>query len=288
MQYPESELILDQNQHIYHLGVSKEQMATTIILVGDQARVSLVSQHFDHVRHRSQRREFVVHTGTYNGKEISVVSTGIGTDNIDIVINEIDALFNIDLKNRCDQQEHTKLDFVRIGTCGILQPHIPIHSFLLSQKALGFDNVAHFYQIDFSENELKLKDEMVKHMQLPTTIQPYLTEASTELINRLSSDQTFSGLTVTSSGFYGPQGRQLRIPTHTKELNSKLESFQSPDNETIINFEMETSAIYALGKALGHECLTLCLGIANRARKEFSDNYPPHMDRLIKYVLERI
>ena len=288
IQYPASELVLGGKNTIYHLGISPQDIAPSILLVGDQDRVALISNYFDSVRHRSQHREFVVHTGTYKGKEISVVSTGIGTDNIDIVINELDALFNIDLIHRVNKEEHTPLKLIRIGTCGILQPHIPVHSCILSGNALGFDNVAHFYQMEFSASEKQTEVEMRHHLQLPSTIQPYFTSSSETLLKELSSEETFTGITVTSSGFYGPQGRALRIPLSTYQLNERLESFEASDGSKIVNFEMETSALYVLGKALGHDCLTICLGVANRAKQEFSDNYHPHMERLIQYVLERI
>lgn len=288
MAYPASELVLGGENTIYHLGVTPNDVAPTILLVGDQDRVSLISKYFDVIRHKSQHREFVIHTGTFQGKEISVISTGIGTDNIDIVINELDALFNIDLIKRQNKDIHTKLKLIRIGTCGILQPNIPIHSFIISQYGFGLDNVAHFYDIPFSDEEHAIQQEICNHLQLPSSIQPYLMSGSQSLHEQLSSAETHSGITVTASGFYGPQGRTLRIPLSTTKLNEKLESFTSSQNIPIVNFEMETSALFALGKALDHECLTICLGVANRAKQEFSDNYHPHMERLIQYVLNRI
>lgn len=286
--YPDSELVLDNKNAVYHLGVAPEDVTSTILLVGDQDRVAMISKHFDTIRHQSQHREFVIHTGSYNQKEISVISTGIGTDNIDIVVNELDALFNIDLQNRQDKATHTPLTIIRIGTCGILQSNIPVHSFILSEAALGLDNVAHFYDIEFTETELRLKQEFDNHLGLPLAIKPYYKEASKKLLNQFSSEQTNLGITVTSSGFYGPQGRTLRIPTHTSHLNEKLASFKASNGLSVVNFEMESSALFALGNALGHDCLTICLGIANRSRKEFSENYVPHMERLIHYVLNRL
>lgn len=288
MQYPESELVLSAPNKVYHLGVTPNDVAPTVLLVGDQDRVSMISNYFDSIRHKSQHREFVVHTGKCQGKDISVISTGIGTDNIDIVINELDALFNIDLESRTDKQQKTTLKLIRIGTCGILQPHVPIHRFILSQSAFGLDNVAHFYQIPSSKEEEKIEEELRHHLGLPSKIHPYFVSASKQLAHLLSSEQTTNGITVTSSGFYGPQGRTLRIPLSTEKMNEKLTSFLSSNQQQVMNFEMESSALFALGKALNHECITICLGIANRSRKEFSDNYQPHMERLIQYVLNRI
>jgi uridine phosphorylase len=288
IQYPDSELVLSGKNTVYHLGVTPDDVAKTILLVGDQDRVGMISSYFDTIFHQSQHREFVIHTGTYKGKEVSAISTGIGTDNIDIVVNELDALFNIDLIERKDKVVITKLNLIRIGTCGILQEHIPVNSFILSKYALGLDNVARFYDIAFSEEELQIEKQMREHLQLPSTLQPYCTKASESLFTKLSSEHTFAGITATSSGFYGPQGRLLRIPLSTHNMNDNLSDFQSVDGSQVVNFEMETSALLSLGKALGHECLTICLGIANRKRKEFSSDYQPHMERLIKYVLDTI
>ena len=287
MQYPPTELVLDGNGKVYHIALSREELSEKIILVGDQDRVDLVAKQFDDVEHTSRHREFVCKTGSYNGKRISVLSTGIGTDNIDIVINELDAAFNIDTEERKDKAEFTKLSLVRIGTCGILQPEIPIHGYILSTHAYGLDNIARFYDVPFSNEEEKLTEEITTHIQLPSGLSPYLKAASNELTSLLSSEKTFEGITITSSGFYGPQGRQLRLGTKTRHLNDKITSFSSGDNR-IVNFEMESSALFSLGGALGHDCATICLGIANRPKKEFSSGYKPDMERLITYVLDRI
>lgn len=286
-QFPASELVLNKLNQVYHLGLSPENIAPKIILVGDQDRVQMVSDFFESIDHQSQHREFVCHTGFYNGKRISVISTGIGTDNIDITLNEIDALFNIDLENRTEKNQKTSLQIVRIGTCGILQPDIPIHSYILSKYALGLDNIPHFYRISFDQNELLLLNEICSHINLPTTISPYLISSATNLNNILKSEKTYEGITVTSSGFYGPQGRQLRIPNAISKMNEQLTDLR-PKNEKVLNFEMESSALFALGKALGHECTTLCLGIANRPNMEFSKGYEREMNQLIEYVLDRI
>ena len=287
MQYPPTELVLDANGYVYHLGLSREQVAETVILVGDQGRVELVASFFDSIEHSSHHREFFCKTGTYNGKRITALSTGIGTDNIDITINELDALFNIDLKTREDQSELTSLNLVRIGTCGILHPEIPVHSYILSTHAYGLDNVAHFYEIPFSDEEHQLNETISAHLQLPSKVQTYLSEASPELVRALSSDRTENGITVTSSGFYGPQGRQLRLKNRTSELNDRLSSFRHHEHR-ITNFEMESSALFSLGKSLGHNCATICLGIANRPNKEFSSGYKDAMLELIRYVLDRV
>lgn len=287
MQYPHTELVLNDKGQVYHLALSPENISDKIILVGDQDRVNLVASFFDSVEHSSQHREFVCKTGMYQGKRISAVSTGIGTDNIDITINELDALFNIDLEKREDKPEKTSLKMIRIGTCGILQPEVPVHSYILSTHALGLDNVAHYYDIPFTDEETELNDAINRSIHLPKAINTYLAKASENLTNLLRSDQTVEGITITSSGFYGPQGRQLRLPNRTNELNDELTAFKH-GNSRITNFEMESSALFALGKGLGHECATICLGIANRPKKDFSKDYSQHMLKLIEYVLDRI
>ena len=287
MQYPETELVLNKFGQVYHLGLSPENISDKIILVGDQDRVELVASFFDSVQHASQHREFVSKTGMYKGKRITALSTGIGTDNIDIVISELDALVNIDLVNRCDKESKTALSIIRIGTCGILQPEIPIHSYILSSHAYGLDNVAHFYEIGKSNDETELNNAISDHLILPSEINTYTVSASNRLVSALESDKTVKGITVTSSGFYGPQGRQLRLKTKTGELNDRLTSFRH-DLGRITNFEMESSALFALGKALGHDCATICLGIANRPTKDFSKDYSTDMLELIEYVLDRV
>jgi uridine phosphorylase len=287
MNYPASELVLNKLGQVYHLGLHPEQLAETVILVGDQDRVSLVSACFDTVTHQSRHREFVCHTGTFNGKRISVLSTGIGTDNVDIAINELDALVNIDLETRTNKEQLTSLKLIRIGTCGILQPEIPVHSYILSSHAFGLDNVAHFYPFEFSEAEKIVASELSRHLKLPPTIQPYCSEASPKLTALLSSELTHPGITVTSSGFYGPQGRSLRLGLRNADINERLTDFRYAGLK-VLNFEMESSALFALGKALGHDCTTICLGVANRPNMEFSKGYEEPMKGLIRYVLERV
>ena len=285
--YAETELVLNSKKQVYHLGLSANNLAHKIILVGDQDRVPMVSEFFEKIEHKSQHREFVCHTGLYKGKRISAISTGIGTDNIDIVINELDALVNIDLENRIENEEKISLEIIRIGTCGILQENIPVHSYILSSHACGFDNVAHFYKINFSAFELDLAQKINNFLDFPKSIQTYFSSANEDLVSRLSSKDTHIGITVTSSGFYGPQGRTLRIPTHTQDIHLLLAKFIEKDLK-ILNFEMESSALFALGKELGHKCATICLGIANRPNLEFSSDSKAEMQKLIAYTLDRI
>lgn len=287
MKYPASELVLDSKGKVYHLGISPEDLAPTVLLVGDQDRVSAISAFFDEVTHRSNHREFVCHTGTYRGKRITALSTGIGTDNIDIVINELDALVNIDLENRENKSKLTSLNLIRIGTCGILQADIDVHSYILSSHAIGIDNVAHFYPIAFNPEEKAIAKSLDSFVGFPAEITPYCSEASQLLLKKLDGEKAHKGITVTSSGFYAPQGRSLRLGTRTTEINEKLEQF-SYEGHRVVNFEMESSALFALGKAMGHKCVTICLGIANRPRMEFSKGYQQEMDELIRYVLDRV
>jgi uridine phosphorylase len=285
--FPPTELALNAKGEVYHLGLLPEQLAEKIILVGDQDRVAMVSSFFDNIEFTSKHREFVCQTGTYKGKRITALSTGIGTDNIDITINELDALVNIDLKTRTEKTEKVQLELVRIGTCGILQSSIPLHSHIISDYAFGLDNVAHFYEIEFSEKERFLASELSNFIGLPTTIQPYAVAADETLSFRLQTADTFSGITVTSSGFYGPQGRELRIPTRTTDIQLKLGEFNM-NGLLVCNFEMESSALFSLGKALGHRCATICLGIANRPKQVFSEGYSKEMFTLIENVLNQI
>lgn len=285
--YSKSELVLNDKNAVYHLGIQPSDISTKIILVGDQDRVSLVSDFFDSIEHKSQHREFVCHTGTYKGKRISALSSGIGTDNIDIVINELDALVNIDLEKRIDKKNSISLEIVRIGTCGILQKDIPVHSWIVSDFAYGLDNVAHFYEITFRNQEIEFCNQLSNFLQLPETIQTYFVSPSESLTNELKSDKTTSGITITSSGFYGPQGRQLRLKTRTENLQLKVGDFDY-NGVKVTNFEMESSALFALGRELGHKTATICLGVANRPNMEFSKGYSEEMKKLIEYVLDRI
>mgnify|MGYP000313943379 FL=1 len=285
--FPPTELALNAQHQVYHLGLSRDQVAGTVILVGDQDRVSLISNFFDAIEHKSQHREFVCHTGTYKGKRISAISTGIGTDNIDITINELDALVNIDLNSRTSLPTHTSLNLIRIGTCGILQPQIPVHSYIVSTHAFGLDNVAHFYDIEFTETEHFMNERIKEFIQLPKAIEPYFVAADSALTFKLTEDRCFPGITITSSGFYGPQGRQLRLDSRIADIQMKAQYF-SENNLRLLNFEMESSALFALGRALGHRCATICLGIANRPNTTFSEGYQTEMNELIQFVLDRV
>lgn len=286
MTFRASELVLNQKKQVYHLGLSPENLAQNVILVGDQDRVSLVSSFFDTVEHRSQHREFVCHTGTYKGKRLSVLSTGIGTDNIDIVINELDIMANVNLTELVENSEKKSLKLVRIGTCGILQSSLPIHSYILSEMALGLDNVAHFYDITFSDQEKSILHEIQTNCPFPEKVEPYLVYADASLTQLLESEKTTKGITLTASGFYGPQGRSIRLPLKNS-WRETLENARFQDHP-VTNFEMESSALFALGRSLGHQCATICLGIANRPTGEFSKDYSAQMNELIEYVLDRI
>jgi len=283
-----SELIITPAGEIYHLGIKPEQLAEKIIVVGDQARVEVVSGYFDTITHKSQHREFSCHTGTYQGKSISVLSTGIGTDNIDIVLNELDALVNIDLDTRQEKSARKSLEIVRIGTCGILQEEIPVDSFILSTHAMGIDNLGLFYQLEENDQTTQeLLENIVHSVDIPKKVHPYITPSDKELTNRFAGEQVYKGITVTSSGFYGPQGRQLRLPLQTERMIESFEEFTYQDFR-FTNLEMECSALFALSKSLGHRATAICLGLANRRRKEFSKNYETRIRELIVYVLDRI
>ena len=282
-----TELVLNSENQVYHLGFSAKNISEKIILVGDQNRVPLVSTHFDRIEFTSKHREFFCHTGYYKNKKISVISTGIGTDNIDIVINELDAAFNIDADTRTEKEFKTKLEILRIGTCGLLQKNLPVHSYILSEYALGLDNIAHFYNIDFTEAEKSILNAVLDANLFPEHVHPYIRKSTESFLKKFETKDTFKGITITSSGFYAPQGRELRIPTKTKNLHQKLERF-SYENNKFLNFEMESSALFALGTALGHSCGTICLGIANRPAKTFSSDYKQHMSELIQHVLKNI
>jgi uridine phosphorylase len=287
MQFPATELVLDANGAVYHLGLQPDQLASKIILVGDQDRVAKISRFFDTIEHRIQHREFVSHTGTFQGKRLTVLSTGIGTDNIDICIAELDALVNIDLSTRTEKAIQSSLEIVRIGTCGMLQADMELHSFVLSSHALGLDNIAHFYPINWSQEEQNLLTQITTQVAFPKGIAPYLSAACPEMVQKFTSAQVRKGITVTSSGFYGPQGRTLRLPSLMPNIHLALGNFEH-EGLQIVNFEMESSAIFALGKALGHQCTSICLGVANRPQEIFSTGIDQAMEELIAFVLERI
>lgn len=283
----ETELILNSNGSVYHLQLLPENIAENIIIVGDQGRVETVSSFFDTIDFKIQNREFVTHTGTYNGKKIMVLSSGIGTDNIDILVNELDAAVNIDLKTRTIKKDHTTLNIVRIGTSGALQKDIPVDSFVVSSHGLGFDGLLNYYLDLPKVNENAISEAFIKQTNWDKNLPyPYAIKGSEKLINQIGFDLT-KGITATAPGFYGPQGRKLRLTPWVEDFNQQLTDFKFKENR-ITNFEMETSALYGLGALLGHQTCTVCAIIANRVAKEYSKNYHAAVEKLIKIVLERL
>ena len=282
-----SELILNPDGSVYHLNLLPENVANDIIFVGDQNRVEKITQFFDKIEFSTQKREFKTQTGIYKGKKITVISTGIGPDNIDIVMNELDALVNIDLKKRQPKEILTALNIIRIGTSGSLQADIPCDSFVMSKFGLGLDNMLRSYLIDEVSN-LEIENAFVKHTNWDLQKgKPYAISCSEILEKLIESDQMHKGITATAGGFYGPQGRVLRLNIQDQELNSKMDGFQFEDNK-ITNLEMETAAIYGLGKLLGHNCLSLNAIIANRSTGTFSDDPYKAVDELIAYTLDKL
>jgi uridine phosphorylase len=282
-----SELILNPDGSVYHLNLKPENISDTIIFVGDQDRVEKITKHFDSIEFSTQKREFKTQTGYFQDRRITVLSTGIGPDNIDIVLNELDALVNIDLKTRQPKTELSSLNIIRIGTSGSLQADIPVDSFLISTHALDVNGMLHFYQIEGISNP-EIEDEFIRHTDWDKNkARPIIINNSKYLQKYFESDKIYKGMTGTAGGFYGPQGRVLRLPLKDPSLNSKLESFNHKDFR-ITNFEMETSVIYGLSKLLGHEALSLNAIIANRANGDFSKDLKKTVDKLIIYTLERI
>jgi len=277
---PESQLVLHTDGSVYHLRLFPDQIADTIILVGDPNRVQSISKYFDRIEVQTSNREMITHTGIYHGKRITALSTGMGTDNIDIVINELDALANINLKTREINPTHKKLNFIRLGTSGALQPDIEVgNSFVASEYALGLDGLLHFYAHSSAVIEKAMTDAFVKHTQWSTLLpSPYAVKGSEKLMAKLG-EGFYHGITATSPGFYGPQGRVLRLGLVDKDMNKKIESFIFEGNR-ISNFEMESSALYGLSRMLGHEALTICLIIANRVTEKFAGDYHAFMDKL--------
>jgi uridine phosphorylase len=283
----ETELILNPNGSVYHLQLLPENIAENIIIVGDQGRVETVSRFFDTIDFKIQNREFVTHTGTYNGKRIMVISSGIGTDNIDILINELDAAVNIDLKTRMIKKERVSLNIVRIGTSGALQQDIPVDNFVVSTHGLGFDGLLNYY-LDLPEiNDNEVSEAFIKQTNWDKNLPfPYAVKGSEMLINKIGFD-LIKGITATAPGFYGPQGRKLRLTPWVEDFNQQLTDFKYKENR-ITNFEMETSALYGLGALLGHQTCTVCTIIANRVAKKYSQNYHASVEQLIQLVLERL
>ncbi|WP_396172194.1 nucleoside phosphorylase [Flavobacterium sp.] len=284
---PSSELILNPDGSVYHLNLKPGQIANDIIFVGDQNRVEKITQHFDSIEFSQQKREFKTQTGVYKGKRLTVISTGIGPDNIDIVMNELDALVNIDLETRAIKKELTSLNIIRFGTSGSLQKDIPVDSIVMSQYGLGLDNMLRSYLID-AICETEIEDAFIAQTNWDLRKgRPYIIKGSESLAQKLDSPHIYKGFTGTVGGFYGPQGRVLRLGIQDSELNRKMDAFEYKGIR-ITNLEMETGAIYGLGKLMGHECLSLNAIIANRATGIFSENPYQAVNALIEYALDKL
>lgn len=288
--FEESELIINADGSIFHLHLKPEQLAHKIILVGDPGRVSVVASHFDKIENEVENREFRSVTGKYKDKRITVTSTGIGCDNIDIVMNELDALANIDFSSRQEKEDFTQLEVVRIGTCGGLQPNTPIGTYICSEKSVGFDGLLNFYAGRNTVCDLKLERALLNHLGWSGNLcapAPYVINSDKELADRIAGDDMVKGITVACGGFYGPQGRQLRLRLADPHQNEKIESFEY-EGMRITNFEMESSALAGLSCLMGHKATTVCMVIANRYAKEANTGYKNKIDDLIKIVLDRI
>lgn len=288
--FEESELIINPDGSVFHLHVRPEDIADKVILVGDPGRVELVASHFDTKECNIESREFHTITGTYNGKRIMVTSTGIGCDNIDIVMNEIDALANIDFNTRTEKEKIRQLDIVRIGTCGGLQPYTPVGTFICSEKSIGFDGLLNFYEGRNAVCDLAMERALLNHLGWTGNMcapAPYIIDADSELVERIADKDMVRGVTIACGGFFGPQGRQLRIPLTDPKQNEKIEKFEY-NGLKITNFEMESSALAGLARLMGHKATTCCMVIANRVAKEANTGYKNQIDDLIKIVLNRI
>ncbi|WP_418878330.1 nucleoside phosphorylase [Xylanibacter rarus] len=288
--FEESELIINPDGSVFHLHVRPENLADKVILVGDPGRVELVASHFDTKECNIESREFHTITGTYNGKRIMVTSTGIGCDNIDIVMNEIDALANIDFNTRTEKEKTRQLDIVRIGTCGGLQPYTPVGTFICSEKSIGFDGLLNFYEGRNAVCDLAMERALLNHLGWTGNMcapAPYIIDADSELVERIADKDMVRGVTIACGGFFGPQGRQLRIPLTDPKQNEKIEKFEY-NGLKITNFEMESSALAGLARLMGHKATTCCMVIANRVAKEANTGYKNQIDDLIKIVLNRI
>lgn len=285
-----SELIINADGSVFHLHVRPEQLADKVILVGDPGRVPTVAAHFDTTECDISSREFRTITGTYQGKRITVISTGIGCDNIDIVMNEVDALANIDFHTREEKEQLRQLEIVRIGTCGGLQPETPVGTFICSVKSVGFDGLLNFYAGRNAVCDLPMERALLNHLGWSGNMcapAPYVIDADTELAERMAGSDMVRGVTVACGGFFGPQGRQLRVPLADPQQNEKIESFRY-NGLKITNFEMESSALAGLARLMGHKATTCCMVIANRVAKEANTGYKNKIDDLIRVVLDRI
>ncbi|MCD8210986.1 MAG: nucleoside phosphorylase [Prevotella sp.] len=288
--YADSELMINDDGSIFHLHVKPEWLADKIIFVGDPGRVPMVAAHFEKVLHQVESREFHTITGYYKGKHIMVTSTGIGCDNIDIVMNELDALANIDFKTREEKEDFRQLEIVRIGTCGGLQPYTPVGSFICSMKSVGFDGLLNFYQGRNSVCDLAMERALINHLGWTGNMcapYPYVIDADPELVERIAGKNMVLGVTIACGGFFGPQGRQLRIPLADPKQNEKIEKFEY-NGMRITNFEMESSALAGLSRLMGHKATTCCMVIANRLAKKANTGYKNQIDDLISIVLDRI
>ena len=285
---PASQLVLNNEGAVYHLGLHPEELADDVILVGDPGRVDTIASRFEKIEVKRQNRELWSRTGYYNGKRITVLSTGMGTDNLDIVMNELDTLANIDLKTRMPKEAHRTLNLVRIGTSGALQADIPVEdSYVATRYAIGLDGLLYFYKGNETVNEIAMRDAFIEQMDYPKDLpMPYAVEGSKELFDQLGQGY-YQGLTATAPGFYGPQGRTLRMKLAYPENNRKIEAFRFQEWR-VCNFEMESSALYGLGKLMGHRCLTVCAVIANRVSEKFCTDYHPYIDKLITNTLDRL
>jgi uridine phosphorylase len=277
------DLILNPDGSVFHLGLRPEQVADLVLAVGDPARVPAISRHFSLIEHQVQKREFVTHTGMYKGRRITAISTGIGTDNVEIVLHELDALVNIDLGRREPKQERRSLSIIRVGTCGALQPDVTVGSIVVSDLAVGFDNLMNFYTAEPTKEESVLGASLQRHAGL--TFTPYLSRGSASL--RKKFGDLLLGNTVTCPGFYAPQGRQVRVPIRFPNILSDLATFRSGDLR-LVNFEMETSAYFALGKLMGHETASVSVVLANRVTNEWAPDARGSVDKLIQAVLDRL
>lgn len=283
-----SELIINEDGSIFHLHVKPEDLADKVVLVGDPGRVVLVASHFEKVESETSSREFRTVTGIYKGKRITVVSTGIGCDNIDIVVNELDALTNIDFKTREEKDKLRSLTLVRIGTCGGLQPNTPVGTYIASQKSIGFDGLLNFYARRNEVCDLDFEREFKRQVKWDNQLgNPYVVSSNTELIENIAKEDMVRGVTIACGGFFGPQGRELRLPLQDPNLNEKIESFEYKGLR-VTNFEMESSALAGLSLLMGHKALTCCMVIANRLAKEANSAYKNTIDGLIEKVLDRI
>ena len=288
--FPASQLIINEDGSVFHLHIRPEHLADKVILVGDQGRVNMVASFFDEgsIECDIQSREFHTITGKYHGTRISCISTGIGTDNCDIVLNELDALANIDFATRTEKDEHRTLEIVRIGTCGGMQEDIPLGTFLVSEKSIGWDGVLAFYEGRDEIADLGFEDALVDFIHYPAkAARPYVVAANPELVNRIAGDDMMRGCTIAANGFYGPQGRVLRCDIAVKDINDRITDFRY-EGQRITNYEMEGSAIAGLSLLMGHKAMTVCCVIAQRKVEAANTDYKPRIKQLVQTVLERI